>query len=211
MAEDKDNDVLETTYDELTVFENFFTNHWKNIIVFGIIVVILIGVGMQVKQWLSESDAAAAGALSSAKTIEEMELALKKYPGHSSADYARLRLGTLYFESGNSQKAMEIFAPLSQKARYKDVMAQAALNHACALEQSGKKDEAAEKYATVGRTGNYPAEYRADANCSAARIYLELGKNALAKACVDLVDPIQLEGGMSNPHYQRAKLLSSML
>ncbi len=208
----KDNkDVLENTYQELAIFEKFFSTHWKNIIIFGCVIVLLIGVGMNVKTWLSAKDASAAGQISSAVTIEEIEAALKKYPNHKISDYTRLKLGKLYFESGELQKAILIFQELSKKARYKDIKAQAALNEACALEQMGKIDFAAEKYAEIGRTSNYPSEYRADANCSAARIFISIGKKNMAKSCLEMVDPSKLEGGMTNPHYQRARLLSPML
>ncbi len=206
-----DNNVLESTYNELAIFENFFSTQWKNIIIFGSVLVLLIGIGMWIKTWSSAQNATVAGELCSATTIEEIEIVLKKYPGHKSADYTRLRLGALYFENANHQKAIEIFAKLAEKARFNDVKAQAALNEACVLEQMGKDDVAAEKYASIGRTSNYPIEYRADANCSAARIFISRGKKAMAKSCIDLIDPNALEGGMRNPHYQRAQLLSPSL
>jgi tetratricopeptide (TPR) repeat protein len=210
MSEHKKNtgdDAIESAYKELTVFENFFSSHFKNIAILCVVIILLIGVGIQLKNRFASDDLSVAAQINSAKTIEEIEALLKKYPNYKSSDYARLKLGTLYFGTKDYKKAIEIFSALAQKSRYDDLKAQSALNEACAIEQSGKPEEAAEKYSAIGLSPKYPAEYRAGANCSAARIFITLGKLSQAKSCLDLINPASLTEEKENPHYQQAQLM----
>ena len=195
----------------MTIFEDFFKAHWQNILIAGTVIVIIVGVVVYAKEKIRKSNAKAAGELCAADTIEELEAVIKKFPDHKSSDYARAKLGRRYFETGSYDKASEIFNSLSKKSRYKDLRAQAALNLAVILEQTGKTEEAAQKYSLIGRSTDYPEEYRADANCQAARIYISMNKNSLAKACLELIKPEKLRGEEDNQHYQKAKFLEMLM
>ncbi|HRR29455.1 MAG TPA: hypothetical protein P5270_08870, partial [Victivallales bacterium] len=92
MAKHNDENLIESTYEELTEFENFFVNNWKTIIVCGGLIVVLVVLGLQSKSLYEKYNLKAASVLSSAETVEEIESALKKYPYHKTADFARLRL-----------------------------------------------------------------------------------------------------------------------
>lgn len=211
MTKNNDHNLLDSTYDEMTEFEEFFKKNWVNIISVGGIIVILIVAAIQLKSWLDKYDSKAGAALSSAKTIEEIEAVLKKYPRHKAADFSKLHLASLYFETGNSQKSTDILTKLAKTTKTKELAAQAELNLATIILQNGKIEYAAEKFSSIGGNQKFSPYYRIEAKVSAAMLYLKAGKTALAKNAIETSSPEEIEIANSHQGYQRAKTILSSL
>jgi hypothetical protein len=197
-------------HDELESFESFFINHWKNIVIFGVVLILGIGIAMWIETRISADNADASSALISADTIEELEAALKKYSSQKAADFAKLRLGTLFFEKKDYAKALEIFSNLATNCRNAELKAQASLNEACTIEQNGNSDNAAEKYASIAVSEMFPVKYRIEASYFAARIYISKNKINQAKSYFDLIKELSPPGVQTDPYAQKAEIIRTL-
>mgnify|MGYP003801696003 CR=1 FL=1 len=211
MAKHNDENLIESTYEELTEFENFFVNNWKTIIVCGGLIVVLVVLGLQSKSLYEKYNLKAASVLSSAETVEEIESALKKYPYHKTADFARLRLAALYFSNQNYDKSLALLEIIFKKAKVPALSAQAALNYATVLAETGKLAESAEKYSEIAQNKKYPFEFRLRARISGAILYNKLGKNSLAKNLLDLDTEEERNQARNHTEYQKIYNLLSTI
>lgn len=179
--------VFKDAVDDFDKFEDFFTTNLKNIIIGSIVAVVVLIVGYLIFIEVQESKKEAAIALNEAKSIEELNSAIKKYPNSAADKTAQLNLATIYFKDGKFEEALKVYQSIARTASPGDIKSRANLNIAYTLESLNKAPEAAEKFATIGVNNSFPEYIRNEANYSAARIFIACKKNARAKDALKLI------------------------
>ena len=179
--------VFKDAVDDFDKFEDFFTNNLQKIVIGAIIAVVVLIIGYLVFIEIQDSKKEAAIALNAAKSIEELNSAIKKYPNSAADKTAQLNLATIYFKDGKFDDALKVYQSIARTSSPGDIKSRAHLNIAYTLESLNKAPEAAEKFATIGVNNSFPEYIRNEANYSAARIFIACKKNARAKEALKLI------------------------
>ena len=179
-----DDAVFKDAVDDFDRFEDFFSTNLKKILIASIVIVVVLIAGYMIYTQIEEAKNKASVALTSAKTIEELNNAIKKYPDSITDDAAKLNLATLYFNDEKFQKALDAYQALAISAQPGNVRNRARLNEAYTLEVMKKTEESADKFAMIALDVNLPEYIRNEANYSAARIFVSINKPERAKGCL---------------------------
>ena len=180
--------VIKGAVDDFDRFEDFVSTNLKNIIISFVVIAIILVIGAVAFILISKEKMRVSGELTSAKTVEQLKAAIEKYGDNDSVFPARLRLGTLYFNEGKYKEAQTIYAYLGDKAPVGEVKNRARLNEAYTMEALNMPNEAADKFANIGKDLAVPEYIRDEANFSAGRIYLAETKPEKAKGCLKSID-----------------------
>ena len=165
---------------ELDVVDNFVLKHWKRYSIFGLVIVLALGIILFVYERRHAGSEQVAKDVVSATTISELQEVIKKYPDYASVDFARLRLASKLFENKKYTEAKKVY-DAEIKCAYSDYAAgTGSLNSAYTLEAEGKKSEAAEQLKILADNTEFPMIIRCEASYSAGRIYESLGNTKLA-------------------------------
>lgn len=179
--------VFKDTVDDFDRFEDFVQANLNKIVAAAIIIVIVLIIGYVVYSQVEDAKNEASIALTSAKTIEELNTAIKKYPNSITDEPAQLNLGTQYFKEGKYKEALEAYQKLGTTAKPGDVKNRARLNEAYTLEAMNEAGKAADKFAMIALDATSPEYIRNEANYSAARIFISLQKPERAKSSLKAI------------------------
>ena len=174
--------------DDFDRFEDFFTSNLKMILTACAILALAILVGAAIYALQESTQTADADKLLAAKTISEIETALKKYPDNEAVPLVKLRLATLKFKAGDKKAALDLYSQVDSESPPSESKNRAALNKAYTLEALGKGKEAAEAFAQIGADSSRPEYIRNEANYSAARIRLLEGEKEQAATLLKSID-----------------------
>ena len=180
-------EVFKGTVDDFDRFEDFVSTNLYKIVVGAVVLVIGLIIGFIVYTQVKEANNEASVALSSAKTIKELNAAIKKYPNSKTDGAAKLNLGTLYFNDGKYQEALETYRALANSAPSGDIKGRAKLNTAYTLEAMKKPEQAAEKFSDIGLDASSPQYIRNEVNYSAGRIFVASSKPSRATSCLKAI------------------------
>lgn len=181
-------EVFKEAVDDFDRFEDFFQTNFNKIITASVIIVVALIVGFIVYTQIKSAKNEASVALTSAKTITELNEALKKYPDSVTDDAAKLNLGTEYFKDGKYQDALATYQSLAISAQPGEIKNRSKLNEAYTLEAMKDPAQAAEKFAMIAVDATAPEFIRNEANYSAARIFVALEKPERAKSCLKSIN-----------------------
>jgi len=187
MVKNIDDNVFKGAVDDFDKFEDFVSTNLYKIVIGAIVLVVAIIVAFMIYTTIQEANNKASVALSSAKSVEELKKAIKKYPKSNSGGIAKLNLATLYFNDKKYENALQTYQSIANTNASDDIKGRAQLNTAYTLEKMKKQDQAAAKFSEIGLNAASPAYIRDEANYSAARIYLLLNKPSMATSCLKAV------------------------
>jgi hypothetical protein len=176
-----DAEITNALLDDFDKFENFAITHWKKIIAVACIIVIGVAVYSTVVTMQRKADDKMVTTLVNAKKIDELKVALEKYPASAASIGARLRLAVLYREAKQYTEAADELVkvaatadiPVNQKYRAK-------LDIAYLDELAGELENATGKFSAVASDAFAPQAMKCEGAYSAGRIYLELKNNTKA-------------------------------
>jgi len=188
LKQKQQDEVFKSAVDDFDRFEDFFSKNLKAIIISFSILAVIIAVGAVAYNKYEQAKLKISSELTAAKTIDELKTVIAKYPDNITVFPARLKLGTLYFNDGNFNEALEVYSKLAIDAPKGEVKNQASLNTAYTLEALKKANEAAEKFAMIGLNPTLPEYIRDEANFSAGRIYNAENKSDKAKNCLKSIN-----------------------
>ncbi len=182
------NVVAMDAVDDFDRFEEFFTSNLRTILWLFAILSILVIIGAAVYALRETSESKGADELLAAKTIDEIEKALKTFPTNQAVPLAKLRLATLKFKAGDKKAALDIYSQVASTATPGEARDRAALNKAYTLEALGENKKAAETFERLGSDSSRPEYIRNEANYSAARIRLLEGDKKQAATLLKTID-----------------------
>ncbi len=182
------NEVFKNSVDDFDRFEDFFSTNLKTIIKTFIAVAIIVAIIAVVYTKIEQKKQKIATELTTAKTVDELKTVTSKYKDSIAVYPARLTLGTLYFNDGKFEEALEVYKKLAIDAPAGESKNRASLNVAYTLEAMNKPDEAADKFAMIGANPTLPEYIRGEANFSAGRIYNAAEQDTKAKNCLKLIN-----------------------
>jgi len=175
---------------ELDVVDNFVLKHWKRYAIFGVIIILVLGVILFVFETRHASSMQVSEDVESASTIPELQAVIKRYPNYTSVDFARLKLASKLYDNKKYTEAAGVYNDeiKSSSSGYAAGIGQ--LNRAYVLETEGKNSEAAEQFKALADNTQSPKIIRCQASYSAGRIFNSLGKteqavNMLKKCAAD--------------------------
>ncbi len=160
--------------------EFMIASYWKAIAGALLLAVLLIAGTYWGCSSHSAAQRRAATALSDAKTVAELQSALKMYESAPGASFARFRLASLLTAEKKYDEALELLKQVSMDSENPALAAQAALNVAYLYELAGKTGDATGKFYELGRQTGFPELLRAEANFNTARLYAVAGQLDLA-------------------------------
>ena len=179
---------VDTLSRELDVVDNFVLKHWKRYAIFGVIIILLLGVILFVYETRHASSMQVSGDVVNATTLSELQEVINKYPDYTSVDFARLRLASKLFDNNKYTEAIEVYNDEIKCSSSDYAAGMGRLNKAYALEADGKNSEAAEQFKTLADNTQFPLIIRCQASYSAGRILDSLGNTKLAvnmlKKCI---------------------------
>ena len=181
-------EILKGAVDDFDKFEDFFTSNIKNILIGFAVAALIITVTAIGYSKYQQSVIAKSAELTTAKTVEELEAVIKKYPQINAVYPAKMRLATLFFNSAKYEKASALYKELASTAPVGEIRNRARLNEAYTLEAMNKSLPAAALFAAIGMDASLPAYIKDEANYSAARIYAAAKKNDKAKSCAKAIN-----------------------
>ncbi len=170
---------------ELDAVDNFVLKHWKRYAIFGLIIIIALGVIMFIYESRHASSLKVSEDVITATTISELQDVIKKYPDYSSIDLARLRLASKLYDEEKYDEAAKVYNNEIKYAFSKYTAGIGELNRAYALEEAGKSNEAVEQLKALAENAQYPAIIRCEAYYSAGIIYEVIGNTAQAKSMLE--------------------------
>jgi hypothetical protein len=174
--------------DDFDRFEDFFTTNLKLILTSFAVAALIILAAAVAYSFLSQKRAEVAAKILDAKTISEIEKAIKEHPENQAVPLAKLRLATLKFKAGDKQAALDIYSELAATAPPGEPKDRAALNKAYTLESMDKIDEAIQEFKQIGEDPSHPEYIRNEALYSAARLLLSKGDKQAAKDVLKSID-----------------------
>jgi hypothetical protein len=174
--------------DDFDRFEDFFTTNLKLILTSFATAAIIIVIAAIAYFVIESKQNAAADKLLAAKTIPEIEKALKQHPENKAACVAELRLATLKFKAGDKKTALEIYSKLAKSAPAGEPRDRAALNQAYTQEAMNDIDNAIQSFKAVGADLSHPEYIRNEANYSAARLLIAKGDKKNAQNTLKSID-----------------------
>lgn len=165
--------------------------HWKKIAI-GIGAIVVVVLALVVIKFVREhNDLKLRQEFAAAKTVEELQPLVDKYPNHPAVIPALFRLGNLYATANDNVKAAESFKKIYD--------AQENVNHfdhlrggiaaAYQLEAAGKDTEAIALFTAVAQdqtVQDFPLLLQ-EASYNAARLHVKTGKKQDALAMLDKV------------------------
>jgi len=185
MPKDKKKETIyEAAYDDMAIFENFFSKNWEKIFQLCGLAVIGIAIFLIANYYNKKNDASVAMQISTADGAVQLQEVISKYATHPAVATAKLRLAQIYLKDKKYDEASKIYTQLSF-SKDPAISLRAKLNQAYIMEIEGKKAESAAKFAEIGAGIGLPEEVRFEASYSAARIYKELGEGEKAKTSLE--------------------------
>ena len=170
---------------ELDAVDNFVLKHWKRYAIFGVIIIIALGVIMFVYESRHASSLKVSEDVITATTIPELQKVIKEYPDYSSVDLARLRLASKLYDEEKYEEAVKVYDSEIEYAFSKYTAGIGKLNKAYVLDEAGKNNEAVEQLKSLADDSQYPAIIRCEACYSAGIIYEAIGNTAQAKSMLE--------------------------
>ncbi len=206
----KEENIYEATYDEMSKFESFFVSHWRKIVqTCGAALTVLI-LYLVFNYFNQISETKAAGEISQANTVEELNAIISKYSSHPAVDFAKVRLAQILFNDKKYDEAQKIYIQLSF-SKYPDISLRAKLNQAYLMEVQGKKNEAATIFSEISGTPGMPEEIRAESAYNAARIYGNLGEKDKSKKVLEFLNRTAETAKSEAFWSEKAKRLKEMM
>lgn len=154
-------------------------NKGKILAVLAIILVALIVSGIY-RYSVAHTKAEAAAAFDAAKSKEELQAIVTKYPGTSVAGNARILLADKLRTEGKLDEALKALGDFTSQQPDHPLVADAWISYAATLEIKNDLAKASETYATIA--AKYPASQAAPAALSAqARLAKAAGDNKKAR------------------------------
>lgn len=181
-------EVFKEAVDDFDRFEDFVQTNLNKIVIGSVIIVIALIIGYVVYMQIENAKNEASVALTSAKTIEELNAAIKKYPDSVTDEAAKLNLGTQYFNDAKYNEALKTYQELGASAQPGEVKNRARLNEAYTMEAMKDQEKAADKFAMIALDATAPEYIRNEANYSAARLFVALKKPERAKSCLKAIN-----------------------
>jgi predicted negative regulator of RcsB-dependent stress response len=175
------NDEIKGAVDDFDKFEGFFQENLNSIMFFCVLLACTGIVAAFIYNHIERSEHNAAATLTEADTPETINAALSKYPSSHAVTGARMRLATIMFKKKDFPKALELYKNVALNASVGELKNRAAMNVAYTLEAMGKLDDAAEKFSSLSNIPSMSVNFKNEAGYSAARLFLQLGKNERAK------------------------------
>jgi TolA-binding protein len=167
----------EVSYEEV---QQFFARNKVFIIVMILLCVAAVGAVAMWQQQGTQIKHDSEMKLAQAKTPEDLEAVTTQYTGTDAAALATLKLAERYYEQAQWDKASATYQSLLDKYPQSLFCPSAVIGQAAVLDNTGKLNEALEKYLFAAKT--YPKSFQApQALYSAARIQQRIGKLKEAK------------------------------
>ena len=165
---------------ELDVVDNFVLKHWKRYAIFGLIIILVLGIILFIYETKHANSVQVSEDVVSASTIPELQEVIKKYPDYPSVDFARLSLASKLFDSKKYTEAISIYNNEIKNSFSSYSSSTGMLKKAYVLEAEGKKSEAAEQFKILSDNSQYPVIIRCQASYAAGRIFYSLGNTKQA-------------------------------
>lgn len=164
-------------------FEAWFIENGKMIAWACVAIVVAVAVVFTVVQIRKSARAKAYAALASATTVEQLQDALKKYPGGTAAAEARFRLAKLFIQAKNSKGALEQLSRIAADEKALPfTRARAILDAGYLYENEKQNKEALARYEAAAADLRLPEDARLEAYYAAGRIQLLLKDLPKARA-----------------------------
>lgn len=165
---------------ELDAVDNFVLKHWKKYVLIASIVFVAIAVFLVSSITYTNSSITTSNETLAATTVQQLKDVIKKYPNKPLTQYKQLDLASKLIEAKNYTEAADIYNKIISFDDKSYAAPVARLNLAYLLESQGKTDEAIESFSKISDNGFLPPAIRSEAEYSAGRICLTLGKKDLA-------------------------------
>ena len=196
-----DAEIKNTLNSGIGEFEIFFAEHWKALVIGGLVIVLAIGAVYGVRGWMQSRQRQAQNVLASAQTVEQLENALKSYGSDSSAVFARIRLARLYMEANKIKEADAQYKALETCGLPPEMLLRIKIDRGYLQEKSGDLKGAAAHFAACAVTPGADAGLRAEADFAAGRIYTALKNKDLAKKHLENCIRLQNQVGMGGQQW----------
>ena len=196
-----DAEIKNTLNSGIGEFEIFFAEHWKALVIGGLVIVLAIGAVYGVRGWMQSRQRQAQNVLASAQTVEQLENALKSYGSDGSAVFARIRLARLYMEASKIKEADAQYKALETCGLPPEMLLRIKIDRGYLQEKSGDLKGAAAHFAACAVTPGADAGLRAEADFAAGRIYTALKNKDLAKKHLENCIRLQNQVGMGGQQW----------
>lgn len=196
-----DSEILDTMLGDFGKFEYIIFTHWKRLIAVCVAVLVVVAIAFGVVQMRKSAAQEAVNVLTAATDEASLQKALAEYSDSPAARFARLRLARIYINQNAYPKAAEQFALIVASNPPSEMLNRIRLDEAYLWENAGELPKAAARLDEMSRDAALPAGIRAEAGCSAGRIYLMLKDTAKAEAVLTLTKNLQPNVGMGNAEW----------
>ena len=183
-----DDKIFKEAIDDFDRFEDLFQENLKKILSGAVLLIVVIIIALVSWNIIKQAKFKASAALAAAKTVDELNAAIAKYPSSNGVYMARLKLGTAYMEDKKFDEAKSEFEKLASDAPEVEMKGRALLNVAYAIAGMNKQQEAADKFAQIGEMDDMPGFIKDEANLEAGRVYFNLNNMDKAKKILNLVN-----------------------
>lgn len=186
--------------DSFDQFEYFFTTYQKQIFAGAGILVLAVAAIAGIYTWNVSQNRAAANAFAEAKTVPQLETALKNYGNNDLAYGARRKLAQLQAETGKFEVAVTVLEPIAGTGEIK-------LQQGTYRENAKQFPAALALYTQAAQMAGSPVAVQAEANYQAGRLALKLGKTPEAKLRLERVGALARESAAAAEWARQAEFL----
>ncbi len=170
-------------FDDPDRFEMWFAANWKKAALAVLGVIIVLCIGLHIWRQTVKQEKQANHAIAVADTIETLQSALAANPKAGAANFGRYRLAQLFTQAGKYAESDAELTRVVESGKADSFLdAKCRMLVAANAELSGDFAKSAALYQAIGDDEKVDAALRAEADCSAVRLYLELKDFDRAKA-----------------------------